>query len=143
MNADTPSGESTANYVKQMETQLPFTVTDTMAQRLGRIALKSQRQTTTLSVLVSLQFMRCQPNDWVYLTNERLGYAQKTFEVLSTNMEAIQNDEVTVIGTRLELKEVEASVFNFATNDYTTGQAEGSNVSTGDYSVTAPTNLSL
>ncbi len=143
LNADTPSGESTANYVKQMETQLPFTVTDTMAQRLGRIALKSQRQTTTLSVLVSLQFMRCQPNDWVYLTNERLGYTQKTFEVLSTNMEAMQDGEVTVIATRLELKEVEASVFNFATNDYTTGQAEGSDVSTGNYSVTAPTNLSL
>ena len=143
LNADTPTGESTANYVKQMETQLPFTVTDTMAQRLGRIALKSQRQTTSLSVLVSLQFMRCQPNDWVYLTNERLGYTQKTFEVLSTNMEAMQDGEVTVIATRLELKEVEASVFNFATNDYTTGQAEGSDVSTGDYSVTAPSNLSL
>jgi len=143
LNEDTPSGESTANYVKRMEVQLPFTVTDTMAQRLGRIALKSQRQTTTLSVLVSLQFMRCQPNDWVYLTNERLGYTQKAFEVLSTNMEAMQDDEVTVIATRLNLKEVEASVFNFATNDYTTGQAEGSNVSTGDYSVTAPTNLSL
>jgi hypothetical protein len=143
LNADTPSGESTVNYVKQMETQLPFTVTDTMAQRLGRIALKSQRQSTTLSVLVSLEFMRLQPNDWVYLTNERLSYTQKTFEVLSTNMEVIQDGDVPVMATRLELKEVEASVFNFATNDYTTGQAEGSDVSTGNYSVTAPTNLSL
>ena len=143
LNADTPSGESTANYVKQMETQLPFTVTDTMAQRLGRIALKSQRQSVSLSALVSLQFMRLQPNDWVYLTNERLSYTQKTFEVLSTNMEVIQDGDVPVIATRLELKEVEASVFNFATNDYTTGQAEGSDVSTGDYSVTAPSNLSL
>ena len=77
LSADTPSGESTANFVKQMETQLPFTVTDTMAQRLGRIALKSQRQTTSLSALVSLQFMRLQPNDWVYLTNERLNFNQK------------------------------------------------------------------
>ena len=143
LNADTPSGESTANYVKQMETQLPFTVTDTMAQRLGRIALKSQRQTTSLSVLVSLQFMRCQPNDWVYLTNERLNFTQKVFEVLSTNMEIIQDGDVPVIGTRLELKEAEAAVFNFATNDYTTGQSEGSNVSTGNYAVTAPTNLAL
>jgi len=143
LNADTPSGESTANYVKQMETQLPFTVTDTMAQRLGRIALKSQRQSTSLSVLVSLQFMRCQPNDWVYLTNERLGYTQKTFEVLSTNMEVIQDGDVPVIATRLELKEVEASVFNFATNDYTTGQAEGSDVSTGTYEVSPPSSLSL
>lgn len=143
LSADTPSGESTANYVKQMEVQLPFTTTDTMAQRLGRIALKSQRQTTTLSVLVSLQFMRLQPNDWVYLTNERLGYSQKTFEVLSTNMEVIQDDDVPVIATRLDLKEVEAAVFNFATNDYTTGQAEGSAVSTGTYAVSPPSNLSL
>ena len=143
LNADTPSGESTANYVKQMETQLPFTVTDTMAQRLGRIALKSQRQSTSLSVLVSLQFMRCQPNDWVYLTNERLGYTQKTFEVLSTNMEVIQDGDVPVIATRLELKEIEASVFNFASNEYTTGQAEGSDVSTGTYAVSPPSSLSL
>ncbi len=143
LNEDTPSGESTANYVKQMETQLPFTVTDTMAQRLGRIALKSQRQTTSLTVTVSLQFMRCQPNDWVYLTNERLNYTQKVFEVLSTNMEVIQDGEVPVIATRLELKEVAASVFNFATNDYTTGQAEGSAVSTGTYAVSPPSNLSL
>ena len=143
LNADTPSGESTVNYVKQMETQLPFTVTDTMAQRLGRIALKSQRQATSLSVLVSLQFMRLQPNDWVYLTNERLSYSQKVFEVLSTNMEVIQDGDVPVIATRLELKETEAAVFDFATNDYTTAQAEGSDVSTGDFSVTPPTNLSL
>ncbi len=143
LSADTPSGESTANYVKQMEVQLPFTTTDTMAQRLGRIALKSQRQTASLSVLVSLQFMRLQPNDWVYLTNERLGYTQKTFEVLSTNMEVIQDDDVPVIATRLDLKEVEAAVFNFATNDYTTGQAEGSAVSTGTYAVSPPSNLSL
>jgi hypothetical protein len=89
-----------------METQLPFTVTDTMAQRLGRIALKSQRQTTSLSVLVSLKFMRCQPNDWVYLTNERLNYSQKIFEVLSTNMEVINDGDVPVIATRLNLKKL-------------------------------------
>ena len=143
LNNDTPSGESTANYVKQMETQLPFTVTDTMAQRLGKIALVSQRQTVTVQTLVSLQFMRLQPNDWVYLSNERLNYNQKTFEVLSTNMEVMQDGDVPIIGTRLELKEVDSSVFNFASNDYTTGQAEGGDVSTGTYAVSPPSNLSL
>lgn len=143
LNADTPSGESTANYVKTMEIQLPYTVTDTMAQRLARIALKSQRQTVSLSVLTSLQFMRLQPNDWVYLTNDRLSYSQKVFEVLATNVEAITEGETTVLGTRLELKEVASSVFDFATSDYTTGQSEGSDVGTGTYAVTAPTNLAL
>ena len=143
LNADTPTGESTANYVKQMETQLPFTVTDTMAQRLGRIALKSQRQTTSLSCLVSLKYMRLQPNDWVYLTNERMSYSQKVFEVISTNMQVISDGDVPIMATQLELKEVAASVFDFATSDYTTGQSEGSDVGTGTYAVTAPSNLSL
>lgn len=143
LNEDTPSGESTANYVKTMEIQLPYTTTDTMAQRLARIALKSQRQTVSLSVLTSLQFMRLQPNDWVYLTNDRLSYSQKVFEVLATNVEAITEGETTVLGTRLELKEVASSVFDFAVSDYTTGQSEGSDVGTGTYAVTAPTNLAL
>jgi hypothetical protein len=143
LNADTPSGESTANYVKQMESQLPFTVTDTMAQRLGRIALKSQRQTTSISCLVTLKYMRLQPNDWVYLTNERMGYSQKVFEVISTNMQVITDGDIPVMATQLELKEVASSVFNFATSDYTTGQSEGSDVGTGTYAVTAPSNLAL
>ena len=143
LNQDTPSGESTANYVKTMEIQLPYTTTDTMAQRLARIALKSQRQTVSLSVLTSLQFMRLQPNDWVYLTNERLGYSQKVFEVLATNVEAITEGETTVLGTRLELKEVASSVFDFATSDYTTGQSEGSDVGTGTYAVSPPSSLAL
>lgn len=143
LNADTPTGESTANYVKQMETQLPFTVTDTMAQRLGRIALKSQRQTASLTCLVSLKYMRLQPNDWVYLTNERMSYSQKVFEVISTNMEVVQDNDVPVMATRLELKEIASSVFDFATSDYTTGQSEGSDVGTGTYAVTAPSNLAL
>ena len=143
LNEDTPSGESTANYKKQMELQLPYTVTDTMAQRLGRIALKSQRQTTSITVLTSLKFMRLQPSDWVYVTNSRLDYSQKVFEVISTNMEIVSNEDVPIMGTRLELKEVASSVFDFASNDYTTGQSEGSDVGTGDYSVTAPSSLSL
>ena len=143
LNADTPSGEGTANYVKQMEVQLPFTVTDTMAQRIARIGLKSQRQTSSVSVLASLKFMRLQPNDWVYMTNERLSYSQKIFEVISINMEVLDSGDVPILATRLQLKEVSTSVFNFATNDYTTGQSEGSDVVTGTYAVTAPTNLSL
>ena len=143
LNEDTPSGESTANYIKQMETQLPYTVTSTMAQRLGRIGLNSQRQSTTISCLVSLEFMRCQPMDWVYVTNERLGYSQKIFEVVSTNMETTADGDIPIMATALELKEVAASVFNFATNNYTTGQSEGSDVGTGTYAVTAPSNLAL
>ena len=142
LNADTPSGESTANYIKQMEAQLPYTVTETMAQRIGRIGLKDQRNATSLECLVSLKYMRLQPNDWVYVTNERLGYSQKVFQVVSVDLETTGGD-IPVYITRLQLKETASSVFDFATNDYTTGQSEGSDVGTGTYAVTAPTNLAL
>jgi len=54
LNADTPSGESTANYVKQLEIRMPFTTNPSTAQRIARIKLNEQRQTQTLEALVSL-----------------------------------------------------------------------------------------
>ena len=143
LNSDTPTGESTANYIKQMELQLPFTSTSTMAQRLGRISLNYERQSIMLSCIVSLKFLRLQPNDWVYLTNERLSFSQKAFQVIAIDVENIGDENSPLFVTRLDLKEAASSVFDFATNDYTTGQSEGSDVSTGDYTVTAPSNLSL
>ena len=140
---DTPSGESSANYKKMLEVQLPFTVTGTMAQRLAKIALNSQRQTTTISVFTSLKFMRLQPTDWVYVTNDRLSFSQKTFEVISTNMETKTEGSTMILGTRLELKEIDASVFNYATSDYQDPQDEGSDVGGGDFSVSSPSSLSL
>ena len=143
LSADTPSGESSANYRKTLEIQLPFTDTTTMAQRLQRTALLHTRKEVGLSVLCNIGFMQLQPFDWVYLTNERLGYTNKTFEVLGTNLEVIESDDVPILATRLNLKEIDASVYAFASSSYTNPIDEGSSVSTGSFSVTAPTGLSL
>ena len=140
---DTPSGESSANYKKQMEVQLPFTTSGTMAQRIAKISLLSQRQSTTLSLFTSLKFFQLQPNDWVYVTNERLNFNQKVFEVISSNIEVNTSGQVVTIGNRLQLKEVAASVFNYATSDYQDPVDEGGGDDGGDYSVSTPTGLSL
>ena len=144
LNEDTPSGESTANYVKETEIQLPFTTTSKMAQRLARINLKSQRQRQTLEVVTSLQFMRLQPSDWVYLTNTRLSYSSKVFEVVATNLEVMNTEGgQPMLATKLSLKETASAVFDFVTNDYTDDQSEGSNIDSGDGSISAPTSLAL
>jgi hypothetical protein len=143
LSADTPSGESQVNYRKTLELQLPFTDTTTMAQRLQRTALLHSRQEVSLSVLCNIAFMQLQPFDWVYLTNSRLGYTNKTFEVLSTNLEVIESDDVPILATRLVLKEIDSTVYSFASNTYTNPIDEGSSVSTGSFSVTAPTGLSV
>tara|TARA_R100001480_G_scaffold68179_1_gene79548 strand:+ start:3968 stop:8131 length:4164 start_codon:yes stop_codon:yes gene_type:complete len=143
LSADTPSGESSANYRKTLEIQLPFTDTSSMAQRLQKTALLHHRKEVTLSVMCNIKFMQLQPFDWVYLTNERLGYTNKTFEVLSTNLEVIGDADAPVLATALALKEIDASVFNFAQSDYTNPVDEGTSVSTGSFSVTAPTSFSV
>ncbi|MAO22836.1 MAG: hypothetical protein CMJ25_18965 [Phycisphaerae bacterium] len=143
LSNDTPTGESSANYRKSLEIQLPFTDTTTMAQRLQRTALLHTRKELSLSVLCNIAYMQLQPFDWVYLTNERLGFTNKTFEVLSTNLEVIESDDVPVLATRLALKEIDSSVYAFASSSYTSPIDEGTSVSTGSFSVTAPTNLSV
>jgi len=142
LSADTPSGESSANYVKQLEIRMPFTTNVSEAQRIARIKLNEQRQTQTLDVLVSLKFMQLQPNDWVYLTNSRLSYSSKVFEVVSTQLEIINSDDIPVVATRLVLKETANSVYGFVSSDYETEIAEGSSVSTGTFTVSSPTGLS-
>ena len=141
LSADTPTSESSANYVRTLEVQFPFTTSESMAQRLQRITLNANRQTVQISLLTTTKFMRLQPNDWVYVTNERLGYTNKVFEVVSMNLEVLSSD-VPVVGTRLVLKEASSSVFTFASGYYETPVAEGSTVSTGTYAISAPSGLS-
>ena len=145
LSADTPSGESSANYKKQLELQLPFTTSKTMAERLSRIALKSQRQTASVSVLTDLKFMQLQPGDWVYFTNERLSYNQKIFQVIGTNMEMVEveGSDAQMVATRLELKETATSVFDFAGSDYQDPIDEGGDTGNGDNTISAPSGLSL
>ena len=145
LTEDTPNGTNSdkPNFAKQMEKQLPFTITHTMAQRIGRIALNNQRLNTTISCLVDMSFLKLQPADWVYVTNERLSFSQKVFEVISLNLEVIPTDEIPTLAVRLNLKEADNSVFTFATSDYQTPVVSGSDLPTGAYTLSPPTNLSV
>jgi hypothetical protein len=141
LNADTPTGESTANYRKELEIQLPFTDSTTVAQRIARLQLLHSRQDMTISMVCNINYMKLQPFDYVRVNNERLNFSNKVFEVLSVQLEIIESDEVPMVATRLNLKEIDASIYTFATSDYITPVDEGdmSNVETGSYSVPAPT----
>jgi len=142
LNADTPSGESSANFVKTMELQLPFTTSNTMAQRLGKIALLHQRETTKIRVTTTLKFLQLQPADYVQVTNERLSFSNKLFEVVAVTM-VVEGEDNPVLACQLDLKEISTSVYDFATNEYSTLQAEGSDLTAGTLAVQAPTASSI
>jgi len=86
--------------------------------------------------------MKLQPADWVYVTNDRLSFSQKIFEVISVNMEVLQTDETPVLGVRLSLKETASSVFSFGVSDYQSNIAAGSDLASGTFALAAPSSLS-
>jgi hypothetical protein len=142
LNADTPTGGSTANFEKYMELQYPFTQSQFTAQRLGRIALKNSRQSMVISCLVNMGFYRLQVGDWVKITNSRMSFTNKVFEVQAVGFEVTEDN---FMATRLILKENASSVFTFDTdNDYVAFASTGSTPTLGGAgTLPAPTNLSL
>ena len=145
LSSDTPSGESSANYRKTMELNLPFTTTNAMAQRIQKAILTHHRKSIGISLSTNIGFMQLQPFDWVYVTNERLGFTNKVFEVMSTSLTETQSNEdnATVLCTQLQLKEIDNSVYTFAQADYIDPIDNDDPPETGDYTVTAPTSLGL
>ena len=141
--ADTPSGESSANYKRLLELQFPFTTTQTMAQRLSAIVLDRQRQTATISLLTTIEYLKLQPSDWVNVTNTRMSYSSKTFEVQSTELQFAEQDGNVFAATRLTLQEIDTTIYDYSAGNYVDVVAEGSNVSGGSLAISAPTNLTL
>ena len=123
LDSDTPSGGSTANFRKMLELQTPFTTTHTASQRLGRIALKLSRKKQTISILVGLNFLKVQPQDWIYVTNERFGFDQKTFQVMSVELSPIGDRDNPTLAVRITAREIDSTVTPFLTADYTTPEA--------------------
>ena len=140
LSQDTPSSANSANFRKTLEIRLPFTTSETMAQRLAKIQLRYQRKTMMLSVQVPIKFIRLQPADFVYVTNERMGFSQKLFEVQDVVMGLDEaQDGVFFASCSLSLREIAADVWNFATNEYSTAIGQGSVVNTGSFSKDPPT----
>ena len=145
VSEDVPTGESNANYLKRMEVQLPYTQTTQMAQRLAKIALQHQRKTLQASFLTTTKYLRLQPCDFVYITNDRLSWSAKMFEVISTQLEFVEQDEVPVVVTRLVVKEIDAATYDFVSNDYVTPVTQGpiSEVPSKAYEMSQPSSLAL
>ncbi len=132
LGQDTPDGGiDNPNYIKMMEIRLPVTTASEAAQRIARVALNQSRYTLNISVLVGLNFLKAQPHDWVYVTNERMGWTQKTFEIVSMNVEPISSTTDTeILGVRLYLRETHADIYAFLYNAYTTPIASATGLAT-------------
>ena len=99
---------------KFLDLDLPFTTSQTMAQRLSKIALFRNRQKVTMTMFCSLKAFQLDVGDTVQVNNNRFGFTNKVFEVAEWGL-AIQNDDGgnPVLGVDLTLRETNTAVYTW------------------------------
>jgi len=89
---------------------LPFTSTSTMAQRIAKIALFKNREQLTISGTFGLRALQLQIGDVVSVTNTRLGFSAKTFEVADWSFGISQDKALEV---NMTLREISSAVYDW------------------------------
>lgn len=117
---------------------LPFTTSVTMAQRLARIELLKIRQQIAVQLRCKLPALKIKPGDVINLTNTRLGWESKPFEVLEWSL-SFTDDE---IGVSLGLRETHSTIYEWDTGlELPYDPAPNTNLP-DPFVVIAPTNFS-
>ena len=123
------------------EFDYPFTNSSRMCQRLSKIQLLKVRQQISFSASFDMGAFDLDVGDTVNITNARMGFTNKTFQVLEWGFSIDGNDGSLQISANF--KEIASAVYDFATSDYSTissGKATNLPKST---SVSAPTAITL
>ena len=123
------------------EFNFPFTTSNTTVQRLAKIQLQKARQQISFTTVFDLDAFELDIGDTVNITNSRLGFTNKTFEVSGWSFSASGGNPMPVINC--EFRETASAVYDFASSDYSsivTGKA--TNLPSASQ-VSAPTGLTL
>ena len=89
---------------------LPFTSTASRAQRIAKIALYRNREQLTISGTFGLRALQLQIGDVVSITNTRLGFSSKTFEVVDWKF-GFGTDQTLEVS--MVLREISSAVFDW------------------------------
>lgn len=123
---------------------LPFTDTPGEAQRLANIALERNRSQITLTGSFGLKAFELQIGDFVSLTNARLGFSSKLFEVVNWSFGLTDNNDLQ---TNLILRETTTTTYDeyqdvaFESDNTTLPGILGPTVIPGSGDVTSTTNV--
>ena len=123
------------------EFDYPFTNSSRMCQRLSKIQLLKVRQQISFSANFDMTAFKLNVGDTVNITNARMGWTNKTFQVHDWSF-ALQGDD-----GRLEIscqfKETASAIYDYTTSDYTTISSGKATNLPSSTSVSAPTAITL
>ena len=92
--------------------ELPMTTSVSMAQRLAKIELLRARQQITTSMPMKLVGLNAQVGDIVQINNTRMGWTNKPFEVIGSQIAFSE-----VVGVDLELREIASNVYDWSVDE--------------------------
>lgn len=97
-----------------LELNLPYTNNNIRAQQLAKMSLLESRQQISVTLPMNLSGLLLKAGDTFYLNNERLGWTQKVFQVLSYEFELNSTGEL-VVG--LSCIETDSSIYDWGVAD--------------------------
>ena len=139
---------SSATYVTQdnntvffRDVVLPFTTSPSCAQRLAVLELRRAREEITFTARFRLEAMQVRAGDTVMISNEKLGWSSKVFEVMEWNFST--DGMPPQIFIDMTLRETASSVYSWAVGDEIFVDDAPNTTLPNPFTLAAPTNLSL
>jgi hypothetical protein len=93
------------------DTELPFTVSPSMAQRIARIELERNRRQVSTKWICKLTALDIAAGDTIAATYARYGWTDKTFEVGSFKLVVLDDRGAPALAVELGLAEIDANVY--------------------------------
>ena len=96
-----------------LDMPLPCVTNNIQAQRLAKIALLKSRQQVVMTMTTNLKGLRVKVGDTIQVTNDRLNYSSKVFEVIDYSL-AITDG---ALGVNLSCIETSSALYDWTTSD--------------------------
>ena len=97
-----------------LDMALPFTTNNIRAQRIAKLALFRSRQQEAITIPCNLSALRFKVGENINVTNTRLGYSNKIFEVVGYSMAFSSDGQIVV---NVDAIETAASIWDWTTSD--------------------------
>lgn len=97
-----------------LDVDLPYTTDVLMAERIAKLSLLRSRKQITCTVRCNLSAIALRAGDTVMLSNTRMGWSSKVFEVTNLSFEAGSDGALSVA---LNLIETSSDVYDWTTDD--------------------------
>ena len=123
------------------DVSLPFTISPSCAQRLAVIELRRARQEIVLTARFRLEAMQLRAGETVMISNSKLGWTNKVFEVMEWRFCA--DGQPPQLAVDMTLREIDSTVYSWTVSDEIAVADAPNTTLPNPFSVTAPTSLTL